>query len=90
MSTPAVRTEGLSRRYGSVDALTGLDLEIAPGEVVGYVPGEASLWPSLTGTETLHLLGLVHGQEQAFRTCGQEARAICAAPDRPIKNSNHQ
>jgi ABC-2 type transport system ATP-binding protein len=28
---------------------------------VAYVPGEASLWPSLTGTETLHLLGRVHG-----------------------------
>jgi hypothetical protein len=29
MSTPAIRTEGLSKRYGSVDALLGLDLEIA-------------------------------------------------------------
>jgi ABC-2 type transport system ATP-binding protein len=27
-----------------------------------YVPGEANLWPSLTGAETLHLLGRVHGQ----------------------------
>jgi ABC-2 type transport system ATP-binding protein len=26
------------------------------------VPGEASLWPALTGAETLHLLGRVHGQ----------------------------
>jgi ABC-2 type transport system ATP-binding protein len=93
MGTPAIRTEGLSKRYGSADALVGLDLEIAEGEVVGYlgpngagktttirlllglarptagraeifgldcqrrtaeahrrlayVPGEASLWPSL-------------------------------------------
>jgi ABC-2 type transport system ATP-binding protein len=29
---------------------------------VAYVPGEATLWPSLTGTETLHLLGRIHGE----------------------------
>ena len=29
---------------------------------LAYVPGEANLWPSLTGIETLHLLAKVHGQ----------------------------
>lgn len=29
---------------------------------LAYVPGEASLWPSLTGAETLHLLSSVHGK----------------------------
>jgi ABC-2 type transport system ATP-binding protein len=29
------------------------------------VPGEVSLWPSLTGTETLHLLGRVQGRVDA-------------------------
>jgi ABC-2 type transport system ATP-binding protein len=28
---------------------------------IAYVPGEATFWPSLTGAETLHLLGKVHG-----------------------------
>lgn len=28
---------------------------------IAYVPGEASLWPGLTGQETLHLLGRIHG-----------------------------
>jgi ABC-2 type transport system ATP-binding protein len=28
---------------------------------VAYVPGEVSLWPTLTGTETLHLLGRIQG-----------------------------
>ena len=111
MGTPAIRTEGLSKRYGSADALIGLDLEVAQGEVVGYlgpngagktttirlllglarptagraeifgldcqrqaveahrrlayVPGEASLWPSLTGFETIHLLGRVQGRVDA-------------------------
>ncbi len=107
MSTSAIRTEKLTKRYGAVDAVKDLDLEVAPGEVVGYlgpngagktttirlllglirptagraeifgldcehqateahrrlayVPGEASLWPSLTGAETLHLLGRIQG-----------------------------
>lgn len=28
---------------------------------LAYVPGETNLWPNLTGAETLHLLGQVHG-----------------------------
>ena len=113
-SDVAVRTESLSKRYGSVDALADLDLEVRRGEVLGYlgpngagktttirlllamarptrgraeifgldcqrqsveahrhltyVPGEANLWPSLTGAETLHLLGRVHGAvDEAYR-----------------------
>ncbi len=108
MSGPAIRTEGLTKRYGEVVALDHLDLEVARGEVVGYlgpngagktttirvllglaqptegrgeifgldcqwqsveahrhlgfVAGEANLWPSLTGGEILALLGRVHGQ----------------------------
>ncbi len=108
MGTVSIRTVGLSKRYGTVDALRDLDLEVAEGEVVGYlgpngagktttirlllglirptsgraeifgldcqrqtveahrrlayVAGEANLWPSLTGGETLHLLGRVQGR----------------------------
>ena len=104
----AIRTRGLSKHYGRVTALADLDLDLAPGEVMGYlgpngagktttirlllgfirptagraeifgtdcqrnpdithrrvafVPAEASLWPSLTGAETLHLLGRVQGR----------------------------
>jgi ABC-2 type transport system ATP-binding protein len=111
---PAIRTEGLTKRYAGVAALDHLDLEVAQGEVVGYlgpngagktttirlllglirptegrseifgldcqrqpveahrrlafVPGEANLWPSLTGAETLHLLGRVQGQtDESYR-----------------------
>jgi len=114
MDRAPIRTEGLSKRYGSLYALRDLDLEVAGGEVVGYlgpngagktttirlllgllrptagrseifgfdcerqaveahnrlayVAGEASLWPSLTGMETLHLLGRVQGQvDPAYR-----------------------
>jgi polyether ionophore transport system ATP-binding protein len=111
VGAPAIRTEGLTKRYGDVVALQDLDLQVARGEVVGYlgpngagktttirlllglaqpsagraeifgldcqrraveahrqlayVPGEASLWPSLTGADTLHLLGQVQGQVDA-------------------------
>ena len=35
---------------------------------LAFVPGEANLWPSLTGGETLALLGRVHGQvDEAYR-----------------------
>lgn len=32
---------------------------------VAYVPGEANLWPFLTGMETLHLLAKIHGKVDA-------------------------
>ena len=112
--TAAIRTEGLTKRFGTVEALHGLDLDVAVGETLGYlgpngagktvtirlllgllrptagraeifgldahrdtiaaharlayVPGEMTLWPSLTGAETLHLLGRVQGHvDTAYR-----------------------
>jgi len=114
MTDVAIRTQGLGKRYGNVDALSDLNLEISRGEVLGYlgpngagktttirlllamarpsagraeifgldcqrrsveahrlltyVPGEANLWPALTGAETLRLLGRVHGEvDDAYR-----------------------
>jgi ABC-2 type transport system ATP-binding protein len=111
MTDAAIHTEGLTKRYGHVDALSNLNVEVPVGEVLGYlgpngagktttirlllglihptsghssifgldsqrqaveahrrlayVPGEANLWPSLTGAETLYLLGRVQGQVDA-------------------------
>ena len=114
MAAMAIRTERLTKRYGDVIARDQLNLEVAPGEVVGYlgpngagktttirlllglisptegrgeifgldcqrqpveahrrlafVAGEANLWPSLTGAETLRLLGRVQGHvDEAYR-----------------------
>jgi ABC-2 type transport system ATP-binding protein len=127
---PAVRTEALTKQYGSVVALDRLDLEVAEGEVLGYlgpngagktttirlllgfarptsgraeifgidcqrrpvdahrrvafVPGEATLWPSLTGAETLHLLGRVHGRvDQAYRE--ELVRRFELDPDKKVR-----
>jgi polyether ionophore transport system ATP-binding protein len=111
MGDAVIRTDGLRKSFGRVDALRPLDLEVQRGEVLGYlgpngagktttirlllgliratagraqifgldaqrdavaihrrlayVPGEANLWPGLTGAETLHLLGRVHGSVDA-------------------------
>jgi ABC-2 type transport system ATP-binding protein len=51
MPGPAIRTEGLSKRYGDVLALDSLDLTVEPGEVYGY------LGPNGAGkTTTIRLL----------------------------------
>src|SRR6516164_8254913 len=51
----AIRTEGLTKRYGSTMALESLDLAVAPGEVYGY------LGPNGAGkTTTIRLLLGLH------------------------------
>jgi ABC-2 type transport system ATP-binding protein len=50
--------------HGSAE-IFGLDAQAQKVEAhkyVAYVPGETALWPSLTGAETLHLLGSLHGK----------------------------
>jgi ABC-2 type transport system ATP-binding protein len=56
---------GLLRPTTGRAEIFGVDCERDPVEAhrrLAFVPGEVSLWPSLTGGETLHLLGRVHGQ----------------------------
>ncbi|HWD09771.1 MAG TPA: ABC transporter ATP-binding protein [Actinomycetota bacterium] len=56
---------GLIRPTSGRSAIFGLDSQRQTVEAhrrLAYVPGEANLWPSLTGAETLHLLGRVQGQ----------------------------
>src|ERR1700730_5338855 len=62
---------GLIRPSSGRAAIFGVDCQADPVSAhrrIAYVPGEAALWPSLTGAETLHLLGRVHGQvDEAYR-----------------------
>jgi polyether ionophore transport system ATP-binding protein len=56
---------GLIRPTAGRAEIFGIDCQSDPVEAhrrVAYVPGDVSLWPSLTGAETLHLLGRVHGR----------------------------
>lgn len=52
-STPAVRAQGLTRRYGPVEALRGIDLEVARGESL-FLSGD-------NGSGKTTLLGLLAG-----------------------------
>jgi ABC-2 type transport system ATP-binding protein len=62
---------GLIKPTAGRASIFGLDAQrdkIAVHAQVAYVPGEATLWPSLTGAETLHLLARMHGQtDLAYR-----------------------
>ncbi len=55
---------GLSRPTEGRGEIFGLDCQRRPVEThrrLAFVAGDANLWPSLTGAETLALLGRVHG-----------------------------
>jgi ABC-2 type transport system ATP-binding protein len=59
---------GLARPTAGRAEIFGLDCQhrtVAVHRRLAYVPGEANLWPSLTGAETLHLLGRVQGRVDA-------------------------
>jgi ABC-2 type transport system ATP-binding protein len=128
--TVVIRAVGLGKRYGDVEALAPLDLEVPEGEALGYlgpngagktttlrlllafarptsgraelfgldaqrdaatvhrrlayVPGEANLWPALTGSETLHLLGRVHGTvDEEYR--GQLIERFAFDPSKKVR-----
>ena len=55
MESPAIRTVGLTKHFGPVVALDGLDLEVSPGEIFGF------LGPNGAGKSTTIrlLLGLI-------------------------------
>jgi len=62
---------GMIRATAGRAEIFGVDAQAHPAEAhrrLAYVPGEANLWPGLTGEETLHLLGEVQGQvDVAYR-----------------------
>jgi ABC-2 type transport system ATP-binding protein len=54
----------LSRPSSGSAAIFGLDSQrqaLAIHSRLAYIPGEVNPWPGLTGEETLHLLGRLHG-----------------------------
>jgi ABC-2 type transport system ATP-binding protein len=62
---------GLSRPTEGRGEIFGLDCQrrpVATHRRLAFVAGEANLWPSLTGAETLALLGRVQGQvDESYR-----------------------
>ncbi len=56
---------GLIKQTDGQAHIFGMDSQKDKIEIhkkIAYVPGEAALWPSLTGEETFYLLGKIHGQ----------------------------
>lgn len=56
---------GLIKPTAGKAEIFGLDSQhqmVEAHKHLAYVPGEAALWPALTGAETLHLLGKIHGK----------------------------
>lgn len=71
MNTKGIRINGLKKRYGTgetaVDALKGVDMQVAPGEVVGLIG------PSGSGKSTLlKCLGAVIEPTAGKMTLGEE------------------
>jgi NitT/TauT family transport system ATP-binding protein len=65
--TLAVETAGLGHRFGELEVIAGLELEVTPGEVVGLVG------PSGCGKSTLLELiaGLLEPAAGTIRVCGE-------------------
>jgi ABC-2 type transport system ATP-binding protein len=78
---------GLIRPTSGQAELFGLDCQrdsVKAHRRLSYVPGEASLWPALTGAETLHLLGRVQGRlDGAYRDDLIERFAL--DPDKKVR-----
>jgi ABC-2 type transport system ATP-binding protein len=75
VSTPAVRAENLTKRYGTVLALDGLDLTVPAGEVFGF------LGPNGAGKSTTIrlLLGMARPTAGRALIFGTEAGDVAAA-----------
>ena len=71
---PALAVRGLAKRYGAIDALGGVDLEVAEGELVGL------LGPNGAGKSTLVKIacGLVRPSRGSVEVCGAPAGSIAA------------
>ena len=70
----ALAVSGLQKRYGAKQALVGVDLEVAPGELVGL------LGPNGAGKSTLVKIacGLVHPSAGTAHVCGSPAGSVAA------------
>jgi ABC-2 type transport system ATP-binding protein len=77
VSAPALAVRGLSKRYGSVAALKGVDLEVGEGELVGL------LGPNGAGKSTLVKIavGLVRASAGSAEVAGARAGSRAARAD---------
>lgn len=74
MPTPVLATRALTKRYGTQEALAGVDLEVGEGELVGL------LGPNGAGKSTLVKIaaGLVHATSGSAEVAGAPAGSAAA------------
>ena len=81
-AAPRIRLEGIRKRFGSIEALRGVDLELWPGEVLGLVgdnaAGKSTLTKIIAGTYVADGGTIeVDGEPVSFRApADAKARAI--------------
>src|ERR1700749_5140680 len=73
----AVQARGISKSFGEVVALDGVDLAIAPGEVHGLVGPNGAGKTTLLGL----LLGLAEADAGELEILGRPVRRTLALPD---------
>jgi ABC-2 type transport system ATP-binding protein len=76
-TSPAVRARGITKRYGAVVALDGVDLDIAPGQVHGLVGPNGAGKTTLLGL----LLGLSVADHGILEVLGKPVARALAVPD---------
>jgi simple sugar transport system ATP-binding protein len=78
-AVPRVRLEGIRKRFGSIEALRGVDLELWPGEVLGLVgdnaAGKSTLTKIIAGAYVPDAGRIVVDGELVAYTTPAEARA---------------
>jgi len=82
MRDPVIRTEGLTKRYGGLVAVDGVDLRVDQGDLFGF------LGPNGSGKTTTvrMLLGLVFATSGRIEVLGRPMpRAARRPPDRPAR-----
>jgi len=62
---PIIRTEGLTKRFGKTEALSGVDLEVKEGEIYGFI-GPNGAGKSTTIRILLGLIRATSGQARVF------------------------
>jgi ribose transport system ATP-binding protein len=80
VTVPALRLEGVTKRFGRAAALDDVTLEVRPNEVVGLIgengAGKSTLFNLLSGVHTPDAGRiLVHGRPRIFRSVADSRRA---------------